>query len=306
MEEEPAELDIGEETVKDESVPTVKVKKEKKSRKSEDVGDKKVNSGVTGRWNKEEHDKFIDAIKQYGKDWKQVEQHIESRTGAQIRSHAQKFFNRIIKRYNIEKNEVIDFVHNAYNSNIDSSIQSPKRKKKSETSSKNAKNLYVFNEEPNIKSTKEEGEKSRAEDKHETMSRDLDFSVMSLKEMAEATNKPGILSWKEQVRLLAGYGQELLHELDRQEPGSEDEKSFKYRPFLVSVAARLEYLTASEIVKFARPKLSSDDNICTGKWDKPGDTEEGRADESYLNEHYLIQSENFIGKRKKSYVSYPE
>lgn len=130
-----------------------KPKKEKKARKTEEGGDKKEQASVTGRWNKEEHDKFIDAIKQYGKDWKQVEQHIESRTGAQIRSHAQKFFNRIIKRYNIEKNEVIDFVHNAYNSNIDSSIQSPKRKKKSidpNHSKANKQNLYVFNEEPNI------------------------------------------------------------------------------------------------------------------------------------------------------------
>jgi len=114
--------------------------------------DKKDIASVTGRWNKEEHDKFIDAIKKYGKDWKQVEQHIESRTGAQIRSHAQKFFNRIIKKYSIEKNEVIDFVHNAYNSNIDSSIQSPKRKKKGESEvGKKKSNLYVFNEEPNIK-----------------------------------------------------------------------------------------------------------------------------------------------------------
>jgi hypothetical protein len=31
----------------------------------------------------------------YGKDWKRVEQHIGTRCGAQIRSHAQKFFNRI-------------------------------------------------------------------------------------------------------------------------------------------------------------------------------------------------------------------
>lgn len=33
----------------------------------------------------------------HGRDWKKVEQHIGSRTGAQIRSHAQKFFNRIEK-----------------------------------------------------------------------------------------------------------------------------------------------------------------------------------------------------------------
>lgn len=149
-------------------------KKEKKNKgghedcKMRDKGDPNLNeSSVTGRWNKEEHDKFIDAIKKFGKDWKQVEQYIESRTGAQIRSHAQKFFNRIIKKYNIEKNEVIDFVHNAYNSNLDSSIQSPKRKKKSEgpttavtVNPQVQKGLYVFNdismkeEKPKLKNSK--------------------------------------------------------------------------------------------------------------------------------------------------------
>lgn len=140
---------------------TMKAKKEKKAkpRAGEDLEGSPSKreaaaallASVTGRWNKEEHDKFIDAIKRFGKDWKRVEQHIESRTGAQIRSHAQKFFNRIIKKFNIEKNNVIDFVHNAYNSNIDSSIQSPKRKKKGEPAvPKNKNSLYVFNEEPNI------------------------------------------------------------------------------------------------------------------------------------------------------------
>ena len=308
MEEEGLETERVEDNGKEDSAPTAKAKKEKKSRKNEEGGDKKDNSGVTGRWNKEEHDKFIDAIKQYGKDWKQVEQHIESRTGAQIRSHAQKFFNRIIKRYNIEKNEVIDFVHNAYNSNIDSSIQSPKRKKKSDSSSKNTKNLYVFNEEPNIKSTKEEGEKSRADDKNDTLSRDLDFSVMSLKEMAEVSTKPGILSWREQIKIVAGYGQELMSELDRPETGFEEEKTQRYKPFLIAMTAKLEFLSNSDLLRLARPKLSSDENISTsqGKADKLGEHEEQRHQESYLDETYLTNSETFIGKRKKSDTSYRE
>ena len=37
------------------------------------------------------------AMRLYGKDWKKVEQHIGTRSGAQIRSHAQKFFNRVEK-----------------------------------------------------------------------------------------------------------------------------------------------------------------------------------------------------------------
>jgi len=37
------------------------------------------------------------ALSLFGKDWKKVEQHIGTRSGAQIRSHAQKFFYRIEK-----------------------------------------------------------------------------------------------------------------------------------------------------------------------------------------------------------------
>lgn len=49
----------------------------------------------TGRWTREEHKKFIEGLKKYGKNWKKVEGFIGTRTGTQIRSHAQKFFNRI-------------------------------------------------------------------------------------------------------------------------------------------------------------------------------------------------------------------
>jgi len=33
----------------------------------------------------------------FGKNWKKVEEHIGTRSGAQIRSHAQKYFNRLEK-----------------------------------------------------------------------------------------------------------------------------------------------------------------------------------------------------------------
>lgn len=52
---------------------------------------------TTGRWSKEEHEKFIESLHLFGKDWKKVESHIGTRSGAQIRSHAQKFFNRVEK-----------------------------------------------------------------------------------------------------------------------------------------------------------------------------------------------------------------
>jgi Myb-like DNA-binding domain len=40
------------------------------------------------------------ALKLHGKDWKKVEDFIGTRTGAQIRSHAQKYFIRIEEELN--------------------------------------------------------------------------------------------------------------------------------------------------------------------------------------------------------------
>ena len=49
-----------------------------------------------GRWSYEEHIKFIEAIAEYGKNWKEVQKYIGTRTSAQARSHAQKFFLKLI------------------------------------------------------------------------------------------------------------------------------------------------------------------------------------------------------------------
>lgn len=42
---------------------------------------KSINSN-NGRWTKEEHNMFIRALELYGKNWKKVEEHIGTRTGA--------------------------------------------------------------------------------------------------------------------------------------------------------------------------------------------------------------------------------
>jgi SHAQKYF class myb-like DNA-binding protein len=46
---------------------------------------------------------YLLALKLYGKDWKKVEDFIATRSGAQIRSHAQKYFLRLTK--NVDLNE---------------------------------------------------------------------------------------------------------------------------------------------------------------------------------------------------------
>lgn len=50
-----------------------------------------------GRWTKEEHQSFLRGFHTYGREWKKVASHIPTRTSAQVRSHAQKYFTKLQK-----------------------------------------------------------------------------------------------------------------------------------------------------------------------------------------------------------------
>ncbi len=62
----------------------------------------------------EEHQRFIEALLEFGNDWKNVQRHVGSRSSSQARSHAQKFFVKIGKT-KIE-NLSLDFENNSLKS----------------------------------------------------------------------------------------------------------------------------------------------------------------------------------------------
>ncbi|GMH63892.1 hypothetical protein TrRE_jg11122, partial [Triparma retinervis] len=56
-----------------------------------------TSSSSTGRWTTEEHRLFLQGLELHGKGWKKIASLIQSRTVVQIRTHAQKYFQKLAK-----------------------------------------------------------------------------------------------------------------------------------------------------------------------------------------------------------------
>lgn len=66
--------------------------------------DPKIEEGINeGKWTDEEHEKFVEGLKLFGKNWNLIRKHVGTRTCPQTRSHAQKFFRKLEKTGEMEQ-----------------------------------------------------------------------------------------------------------------------------------------------------------------------------------------------------------
>ena len=62
------------------------------------------NNIINGRWSQKEHLLFIKGCLLYGNNWKKVQAYIQTRSCSQIRSHSQKYFYKLNKKYQNNNN----------------------------------------------------------------------------------------------------------------------------------------------------------------------------------------------------------
>ena len=61
-------------------------------------------------WSADEHSRFLEGLRLYGKNWKKVTDHVGTRTRPLIASHAQQFRNKARKHPGIEGADLLEML----------------------------------------------------------------------------------------------------------------------------------------------------------------------------------------------------
>ena len=80
---------------KDKEKENKKDKDKDKDKNKEECQEQEKPERGAGRWTEEEHQRLLDALKKYGNQWTKVRAYVRTRSTIQIRSHAQKHFNKL-------------------------------------------------------------------------------------------------------------------------------------------------------------------------------------------------------------------
>ena len=67
----------------------------------EDLYSEEKETHKNGRWAEDEHKRFTTALEKHGKNWKRIQECVKTRTASQVRSHAQKYFQKNKRFINI-------------------------------------------------------------------------------------------------------------------------------------------------------------------------------------------------------------
>jgi len=51
---------------------------------------------MTGKWSKKEHQKFLEGLRLFGKDWTKIQAYVETREYSNLLSHGQKFLSKLV------------------------------------------------------------------------------------------------------------------------------------------------------------------------------------------------------------------
>ena len=95
------------------------------------------NGENTGRWTSNEHSLFLEGLQNYGKEWKRIADLIQTRTVVQIRTHAQKYFQKVAKAREMSNEPVPGSFRSTAMSTCEKNQQKCRKRKKNSNNGNN-------------------------------------------------------------------------------------------------------------------------------------------------------------------------